>query len=212
MIAPRWNDVQKIIKHLVGCDEHTLEMCTSLNNLPKTIMWNWCSCGGFLFWRWHGQPFNGRLLGDSCVWASGLSHQQTLFTPTFYRLAALVYGHSAQIGEGEIDCPEKDGNGQSIGDVSHPKGGRKQSTQGKCWPTMSSWVYDTFSWYLRYEEEWEILMRVVFLSWIVDCDTETWCNLTAWAELTKKAFRLSKFQESWLGVEKYWRINANPRL
>lgn len=89
-------------------------MCTSLNNLPKTIIWNWCSYGGFLFWRWHGQPFNGRLLGESCVWASGLSHQQTLSKPTFYRLASLVYGHSTQIGEGEIECPEKEGNGQSI--------------------------------------------------------------------------------------------------
>lgn len=158
-------------------------------------MWNWCSCGGFLFWRWHGQPFNGRLLGDSCVWASGLSHQQTLFTPTFYRLAALVYGHSAQIGEGEIECPEKDGNGQSIADVSHSKGGRKKYTQGKCWPTMSSWVYDTFSWYLRYEEEWEILMRVVFLRWIVDCDTD------GASRTDQKSFQAEQVSEklSWCG-------------
>lgn len=124
-------------------------MCTSLNNLPKTITWNWCSYGGFLLWRWHSQPFNGRLLGNSCVWAFGLSHQQTLSTPTFYRLAALVYGYSAQIKEGEIECPEKDGNGQSIADVSHPKGRIKSSEQGKCWLTMSSWFYDTFSWRLN---------------------------------------------------------------
>lgn len=30
-----------------------------------------------------------------------------------------------QIIEGEIECPEIDGNGQSVADASHPKGGRE---------------------------------------------------------------------------------------
>lgn len=106
-------------------------------------MWNWCSYGEFLFWRWHSQPFNGRLLGDRCVWASALSSQQILSIPTFYRLAALVYDHSTQLTESEIECPQKtgvwshEGTAKSVSDVSHPdeetkkEGGPKQYKQAK---------------------------------------------------------------------------------
>ena len=40
-------------------------MCTSVNNQPMSIIWNWASYGAFLFRHRHSQPFNGRLLGNS---------------------------------------------------------------------------------------------------------------------------------------------------
>lgn len=40
-------------------------MCTSVNNQPMSIIWNWACYGAFLFRHWHSQPFNGRLLGNS---------------------------------------------------------------------------------------------------------------------------------------------------
>ena len=45
-------------------------MCTSANNLPISIIWNWSVHGEFLFLHWHSQPFNGKLLDKSCLLAS----------------------------------------------------------------------------------------------------------------------------------------------
>lgn len=56
-------------------------MCTSVNNQPMSIIWNWAGYGAFLFRHWHSQPFNGRPLGNSYL---SVGHQFEFPTNPFH--------------------------------------------------------------------------------------------------------------------------------
>lgn len=70
--------------------------------------------------------------------------------------------------EGEIEFPEKGGNGQSIADVQHPEGIRTSSKWGKCWPTTFFWVCNTRDVSKK---------QYLFYCWKYTCKIQLWFNL-----------------------------------